>query len=133
MKPDSKPLALIVDDEEAFLEIVSARLGAAGFSVVMAHSVPEAIQKAEELLPDIVLSDVYMPPGPSGFELALALRRNERTHMIKLAFFTSLRDPWSELQGDKKTLAVELGQISFFDKSADVEALADRVRGMLTS
>lgn len=122
-----KPLVLLVDDEEAFLEIASVKLLADGFETAFARGVREALDKAERLLPDLVLSDIYMPPGPSGWELALELRRNPKTREIKIAFFTSLRDPWAELRHDRKTIAAELGPVPFFSKTDDVEILARRV------
>ena len=57
------PLILLIDDEDNFLEIASVKLQANGFETIIVHTVPEALSKAEELLPDVILSDIYMPPG----------------------------------------------------------------------
>ena len=56
-----KPLILIVDDEENFREIFSAKLSAAGFETVVANGEAEALQKAKELMPDLILMDQEMP------------------------------------------------------------------------
>jgi len=122
-----KPLVLLVDDEEVFLEIASIKLQADGFETISTRDVRDALEKAERLLPDLVLSDIYMPPGPTGWDLALELRRNPKTRDIKVAFFTSLRDPWAELRGDHKAIAAELGHVTFFSKTDDVDVLAERV------
>ena len=119
-----KPLVLIVDDEEVFLEIASVKLQASGFETLLANEVQDALVKAETCLPDLVLSDVYMPPGISGFEFALELRRNPRTREIKIAFFTSLRDPWAELRDNRKEVMKQLGDVVFFSKTDDVDNLA---------
>lgn len=124
----TQPLILLVDDEDVFLEIASVKLGSAGFDTVTARTGEDAIAKASSLLPDLVLSDVYMVPGPNGWELALELRRNPKTRSIKLAFFTSLRDPWIEVpREDREKVAAELGDIVFFDKADDVEVLPTRI------
>lgn len=124
---NEKPLVLIVDDEEPFLEIASLRLHAAGFRTAHARNVPDALAKAERLMPDFVLSDIYMPPGPSGWELALALRRDPAMRTIKFAFFTSLRDPWMELRNGRRAVAEELGRVVFFNKMDDTEKLGQKI------
>ena len=128
-----KPLILLVDDEEVFLEIASTRLHADGLATEAAHDFYDAIRKAELLLPDLVLSDIYMPPGPSGWDLALALRRNPKTHDIKFAFLTTLGDPWAEAPLGRGTLAAELGNITFFNKMDAVETLGKDVSYIIGS
>jgi CheY-like chemotaxis protein len=128
----TNPLVLLVDDEEVFLEIASVKLRAEGLETIMTQDFRDALEKAERLLPDLVLSDIYMPPGPSGWELALELRRNPKTREIKIAFFTSLRDPWMELRRERKAaVAAELGKVTFLSKTDDVEVLAERVMDLI--
>jgi CheY-like chemotaxis protein len=127
-----RPLVLLIDDEEEFLEIASVKLQADGFETVITHTVPEALSRAEELQPDLILSDIYMPPGPSGWEFALAVRRNPKTQHIKFAFFTSLRDPMGEIsRSDRPRVLSELKGIPVFSKMDDVEELDKRVRELL--
>lgn len=126
-----KPLVLLVDDEEVFLEIASTKLQSKGFKTAVSHDVRDALAKAEALLPDLVLSDIYMPPGPSGWELILELRRNKKTREIKAAFFTSLRDPWTELHLDRKEVLREVGEVVFLSKNDDIEMLAEKVSQLL--
>lgn len=128
----AKPLVLLLDDEEIFLEIASVKLMAQGMDTVLTNDVRDALAKAESLLPDLVLSDIYMPPGPNGLEFALELRRNPKTHDIKIAFFTSLRDPWMELKKEhKKDVMAELGPVTFFSKIDDVPVLAEKVFNLI--
>lgn len=132
MRP--KPLVLLVDDEEIFLEIASVKLRTEGMETVTTQDVRDAVAKAESLSPDLVLSDVYMPPGPSGWELAIELRRNPKTHGIRIAFFTSLRDPWAELRANlRKTAAELIGPVAVLSKMDDVEVLAQKVSGLLVA
>jgi CheY-like chemotaxis protein len=129
-----RPLIVLVDDESDFLEIAALKLQGKGFETVAATDGWDAIAKAEELQPDLVLSDVHMVPGPNGWELALELHRNPKTRDIKLAFFTSLQDPRAEMPvAMRDTMIAELGKIIFFSKIEDVELLGSRVMNFLRS
>ena len=127
-----QPLILLVDDESDFLEIASMKLQRSGFETFATTSGHEAISKAEELQPDLVLSDIYMVPGPNGWEVALELHHNPRTRGIKLAFFTTLSDPWMEIPPEaREKLAAELAHIAFLSKIDDVEMLGDRIAHLI--
>jgi CheY-like chemotaxis protein len=128
-----QPLILLVDDEDEFLEIASLKLKGKGFETVTTNDGRVALVKAEELQPDLVLSDIYMVPGPNGWEVALALHRNPKTRGIKLAFFTSLRDPWVEIPHEARDkVAAELGHPVFLSKIDDVEQLPARVNEIIS-
>lgn len=127
-----QPLILLVDDEDEFLEIASLKLKGKGFETFTTNDGHVALAKAVELLPDLVLSDIYMVPGPNGWEVALELRRNPKTRDIKLAFFTTLRDPWIDIPSEaREKVAAELGHPVFLSKIDDVEILGERVLGLL--
>jgi CheY-like chemotaxis protein len=64
---------LIVDDEPAIAESLSEILQAAGYEVATANSGEEAVRRAENFSPEILLSDVLMP-AMNGFELALRIK-----------------------------------------------------------
>jgi len=129
----SQPLIILVDDENDFLEIATMKLQSKGFETIATTSGHEAIAKAEELQPDLVLSDIHMVPGPNGWEIALELRRNPKTRDIKIAFFTSLRDPWTEVPPElQDAFAAGLWRdILFLSKVDDVEVLGERVMKLL--
>jgi CheY-like chemotaxis protein len=127
-------LILLVDDEMEFLEIASLKLKGKGFETVTTTDGHIAIAKAEELQPALVLSDIFMVPGPSGWELAIELHRNPKTRDIRLAFFTSLRDPWSEIPvAARDAVAAELGHPVFLSKIDDVEKLGEKVQNLITT
>lgn len=64
---------LIVDDEAAIVESLAEILQSAGYEVTTATSAGEAIGKAKQVRPEILLSDVLMP-AMNGFELALKIK-----------------------------------------------------------
>jgi two-component system, cell cycle sensor histidine kinase and response regulator CckA len=64
-------VALVVDDDELVLRLVAQILERAGFDVLTAASVPDALLAVERAIHplDIVITDIQMP-GASGFVLA---------------------------------------------------------------
>ena len=65
---DDKPTILIIDDEPALLMGLAATIRRHGYTVITAADGKDGLQKAKESRPDLILSDVMMPP-PNGFEL----------------------------------------------------------------
>src|SRR5690349_3150002 len=70
-----KPLVLIVEDEVLVRMLVSDVLQDSGFKVIEAKNVEEAL-RVLGARPDIqvLFTDVEMPPGPNGYELARQVR-----------------------------------------------------------
>lgn len=120
------PLVLVVDDEDSFREIISARIKAAGLDVAIAKDGDDGIKKADELMPDLILMDVHMPPGPNGTDAALAIKQNEKTRNIPIAFLTSLKEPWPGIAGDNREVSRELGMEDYFDKTTDMEQIGQK-------
>ena len=65
---------LVVDDERAIADSLAEILQYAGYQALSAYSGEQALVKAEQAAPAILLSDVLMP-GMNGFELALEIKR----------------------------------------------------------
>ncbi len=126
-----KPLILIVDDEEDFRDIFSTRLKSAGYDIDTAKNEQEAIKKSVELMPDLILMDIFMPPGPTGTDIALNIKQNPATRNLKIAFLTSLREPWPALQGDHKNISQELGMEDFIEKTEDITEISRKVKEIL--
>ena len=125
-----KPLILLVDDEMNFLEIISTKLGASGFDVVVAHNAAEAMDAAKKINPDLILMDISMP-GETGTDAALAIKQNALTKDIKIAFLSNMKDPWPRTTTPRDVLAQEMGMEDFIDKAADLDVIAGKVRSIL--
>ncbi|MGH2649723.1 MAG: response regulator, partial [Actinomycetota bacterium] len=69
---------LVVDDDPDIARFVEVNLRSAGYDVAVASDGEEALQRASEMRPDLVLLDVMMP-RIDGFEVAQRLRRNPVT------------------------------------------------------
>jgi response regulator RpfG family c-di-GMP phosphodiesterase len=92
---------LIVDDDPAIRMLCAFNLQQEGLVVVEAADGELALEQARSERPDLVVTDVMMP-GLDGFDLAEALRRDERTHEIPLnghpACLSSPRHPAATLK-----------------------------------
>jgi CheY-like chemotaxis protein len=69
----SRPLVLVVDDDEGLRESIRALLESVGFLVSTAANAGEAIGEIGAQRPDVILTDIYMPQG-DGYELISAMR-----------------------------------------------------------
>jgi len=131
MRP--KPLVLVVDDEESFLEVITTKLQASGFDTAVAKNAAEGVSQAEKLLPDLILMDIRMP-GETGTDAALTIKQNPKTKNVKIAFLTNMREPWpAAVDADKQKLSKALGMEDFLEKTSDLNILVQRIRGILTS
>ncbi|MFV0296441.1 MAG: response regulator, partial [Hyphomicrobiaceae bacterium] len=67
---------LVVEDNGPVREITCQRLGELGYQVIEAENAPSALEIIESGTPvDIVFSDIFMPGGMSGHQLAVEVRR----------------------------------------------------------
>jgi len=85
---EDKPTILIVDDEPALLMGLAATIRRHGYNVVTATDGRDGLQKAREALPDLILSDVMMPP-PNGFELRKMMSLDSDLASIPFIFLTA--------------------------------------------
>jgi len=81
------PLILIVDDEEAIVKGLTFRLQAAGYRTAAASTGHEALQRAAETPPDLVLLDQCLPEMTGG-EVLQALQQNEATRIVPVVLLT---------------------------------------------
>lgn len=67
---------LVIDDEPAFCFAISEILRIAGYRVLQAHSVKQAMSLLESHVPDLILTDVMMP-GTDGLTFLRRLRARD--------------------------------------------------------
>ena len=131
MTMKERPILLIVDDEADFLEIMSAKFSSAGFEVFTAKNGKEAFLAAKEHVPDLILMDIHLP-NETGTDIALTIKQNPATKDIKIAFLTSLKDPWPAIAGEKEKISKELGMDDFLEKSEDLDVLVKKVQEIVS-
>lgn len=131
----NSPLILIVDDDQGFLEIVATKLKRTGYLVAEAHDGAEAVEKAVNLKPDLILMDVNMP-NENGTEAVLDILESPETKGIKVAFLTNQSEPWPGFKGrqvkeETTEVAKELGAVDFFNKGDDLDKMTERIKEIL--
>jgi twitching motility two-component system response regulator PilH len=92
---------LVVDDSPTDLQFLSDLLVKSGYKVVTAQNAEEAVAKAKQLRPDLVLMDVVMP-GESGFQATRTLSRDEATKQIPVIICTSKSQDTDKAWGMKQ-------------------------------
>jgi CheY-like chemotaxis protein len=81
------PLVLIVEDDHSTRLIYRDFLRRAGFRTAEAHNGFQALEKARELRPDLVVTDLAVP-GMDGFEFCRALQQSSATSHIPILAIT---------------------------------------------
>lgn len=79
---------MVVDDSPTERHFLSEILTKQGYQVVMAESGEEALIKAKQLKPDLILMDVVMP-GLNGFQATRAITKEAETKDIPVIMCTS--------------------------------------------
>ena len=87
----SHPTVLLVDDDRASLDLVSAYLEGAPARLEFARDGVEALRMAEELRPAAVVLDIRLP-GLDGWQVLAALRRHPTTRDIPVVVATVVDD-----------------------------------------
>ena len=114
---------LVVDDLEPNVKLLEAKLRAEYFDVLTALSGQEAVDKAREEKPDIILLDVMMP-GMDGFEACKIMKSDPETAHIPIVMVTAL-----DQQADR-VAGLSAGADDFLTKPVEDVALFARVRGL---
>ena len=91
------PLVLLIEDNLDVITYLSAFLSGE-YQIETATNGQEGIDKALDLIPDLVVSDVMMPEK-DGFEVCATLKTDERTSHIPVILLTAKSDDASRLEG----------------------------------
>jgi two-component system alkaline phosphatase synthesis response regulator PhoP len=114
---------LIAEDEKDIRELVGFTLRLAGFETVYAANGFEAVNRAKEDLPDLILMDLHMP-GMEGDEAARQISLDPVTKNIPIIFLTA-RDQDIEISG-------QIGKgINFIAKPFAIDTLTSKVKDIL--
>jgi len=115
---------LVGDDDPDIARFVEVNLRSAGYDVAVAGDGEEALARAADLRPDLVLLDVMMP-RIDGFEVAQRLRRSPTTANASIIMLTA-----KALSADKVT-GLQAGADDYIIKPFDPIELLARVKGTL--
>jgi pilus assembly protein CpaE len=115
---------LVVDDDLDGLKLIGLMLQRNGYEVAAANSGGQALAKAQNERPDLIILDVMMP-DMSGYEVCRRLRKNPDTKSIPIIMFTA------KTLIDDKVAGFEAGADDYLTKPTHPAELASRVKAIL--
>lgn len=115
---------LIADDEEDVLQLVGSSLKGAGFKIMEAQGGAEAMEKAFDQHPSLIVLDVMLP-GMSGLELCRTFKGDARTRNIPIIMLTA------KAQEIDRVVGLELGADDYVTKPFSPRELVLRVKSQI--
>jgi diguanylate cyclase (GGDEF)-like protein len=116
---------LVVDDEKQNRTLLTELLRS-DYHIILAKHGTQALERAQEHLPELILLDVLMPEM-DGYAVIRALKEDDRTRDIPVIFITALDSAEDEERG------LELGAVDYISKPFRPSIVRARVRNHLQS
>src|SRR6186713_977496 len=120
-----RPLVLIVEDDLDTRVMYRDYLTRAGFRIVDAHNGHQALAKARELRPNVVLTDLAVP-GMDGFEFCRALQQSDLTRAIPVLAVTGHAEYLEQPDRFRQT-----GILRVLTKPCAPDVIAEQLRRLL--
>ncbi len=118
-----KPMLLVADDEPDMLRFLKSQL-IGDFQVLEAMDGSQAVEKASQFLPEIILLDMMMPEK-DGFQVCRELREKTSTQNIPIILLTARADE------ETKLTALSVGASDFLSKPFSTTELHLRVKNLV--
>lgn len=115
---------LLVDDEEDILDLLEYNLKKEGFDVYTASNGVEALKKAQEIIPDLILLDVMMPEM-DGIEACEEIRKIDALKDTIISFLTARSEDYSLIAG------FDVGADDYITKPIKPKVLISKIKGLL--
>ena len=115
---------LVVDDNRDNRELVVKVLKGRGYEMVEAIDGEDALQKAQEERPSLILMDISLPKI-DGYEVTRRLKIHEEYRDIPVVALTA-----HVMKGDKER-AIEAGCVGYIPKPIDVHELPEQIKHYL--
>lgn len=120
MSNDPKHKILVVDDEEAILELLKYNLEKEGYSVELASDGVQAVEIAKKMLPEIILLDIMMP-NQDGVETCRQIKEMKELSNTFVIFLTARSEEYSEIA------AFDVGADDYITKPIKPRVLMSRI------
>ncbi|MEA5534112.1 diguanylate cyclase domain-containing protein [Crocosphaera sp. XPORK-15E] len=114
-------LLLIVDDVSANLKVLHGILSLEGYQISFANNGKQALERVENIEPDLILLDLMMPEI-DGFEVAEILAKNPKYQDIPIIFLTASQEK------EHLTQAFEKGAVDYITKPFNKQELLARIK-----
>ncbi len=120
----AKAHILVVEDEPDIVDVIRYNLEQEGFTVTAAATGEEAIEKAVDLHPNLILLDLMLP-GMDGFDVCRTLKTEHETSSLPVIMITAKSEESDIITG------LELGADDYVTKPFRPKVLVARVRNVL--
>ena len=115
---------LVADDDPVILSLLEVNFEMEGYTVITAADGAEALARAQDSRPDLVILDVMMPKL-TGHEVAEAMKADRATSDIPIIFVSA------KAQGNDIARGMDLGAADYVTKPFDPIELVDRGSSVL--
>lgn len=115
---------LVVDDIDFNVKLLDTKLKQEYYNVFTAFNGKEAVAKAKEIQPDIILMDIMMPEM-DGFEATRIIKSQDETMHIPIIMVTALNAQEDRVRG------LEAGADDFLTKPINDQALLTRLKSLV--
>lgn len=117
---------LVIDDEPDITEIVDSFLSDSGYTVEVENSPEQAVDRAKEFMPNVILLDIMMP-GTNGYDVCQRIKAEPELAHIPVIFLTG-KD-----KGDDMGRSFKSGGDMYIKKPFSCERLLEIVNIVIMS
>ncbi|WP_417847356.1 response regulator [Thalassoglobus sp.] len=120
----AKQTILIIEDEQAIIDVLSYNLTKEGFDVITANDGQKGLRLAESVLPDLVVLDLMLPVI-DGLQVCQTLRGRTKTQDIRILMLTARSEEIDEIVG------FNMGADDYVSKPFKIKPLIHRIKALL--
>jgi len=123
---------LIIDDDPDFITATRAVLAGAGYEVDSCNKAADAMAKMREFEPDLIVLDVMMETGTSGFKVSYEVRKDPHFARTPILMVTAIHQT-TPLRFSPETDGEFLPVEKLLDKPVPADVLLKEVAHLLES
>ncbi|MEM6626844.1 MAG: phosphate regulon transcriptional regulator PhoB [Pseudomonadota bacterium] len=120
----TKPFAIVVEDEQALVELLQYNLESQGYEVALANDGEEALLLVDERQPDVMILD-WMLPNLAGIEVCRRIRSRPATRNLPIIMLTAKSEEADRIRG------LDTGADDYVTKPFSMSELMARVRAVM--